>query len=584
MMRNLLLVYFLFLPLMVLAQETEVSFSVTGGFYDSTFSVALSCMEPDCHIRYTTNGNTPTVASPEYRSPLQLGESLYSRSDIYKLRTCPDSLWYEPDWVRHCIVIRAAAFDTKGNRVSGVATQSYFIRSLGCDTHGLPVVSLCADSLDLFDFERGIMVPGVWYDPMNPDWSGNYYQRGREWERHCNVEFYELDNGGINQYAGLRTHGGNARREQQKGLKIYARKEYGEKRFGHKFFDGLDNASFRRLVLKPYRDLAQALRDDVATRMAQSLNVETVASRPTTLFINGEYWGIYYLKERPDEHYLANHFGYKPKDFTVIKKWGTETVLDGSSRFVQMMQSIDKADFSNEDDYNRIASIVDLDCLIDYYCLEIFTANVDWPANNSCCWQVIDEKWRWVFYDGDGCFSDPGFDAFANAVYDGDEVWPASRISTLIFRKLIDNEGFRRQLFERFSHLILNELDVNKAIQYFENAYEIIQDEVGAQVERFGMLEKNKYLNEKENFLFFMRERDWRVAIDLYSFIRWYDKRDKNSGQFVKDTPRSSSFCLVKMALHFWDRRYLRMYWDYERHKMKSLLRSSRVCRWWGRK
>ena len=113
-----------------------------------------------------------------------------------------------------------------------------FIKALGCDTHGLPVVSICADSLDLFGFEQGILVPGIHFDSLNPEISGNYFQKGREWERVSNVEFYDYsDNGGINQICGLRTHGNRARRQPQKGLKIYARQEYGNKHFHHQFFE-----------------------------------------------------------------------------------------------------------------------------------------------------------------------------------------------------------------------------------------------------------------------------------------------------------------------------------------------------------
>ena len=310
---RLLFLLTLFATLVGHAQEAEVSFSVSGGFYDTVFSLSMSCTDESYAIRYTLNGGTPQANSHLYREPLCLDEHMYGHSDFYTIRCCPDSLWFRPDSVRHCIVIRAAAFDDRGNCVSEVVTNSYFIKALGCDTHGLPVVSLCADSLDLFGFEQGIMVPGVCFDSANADWSGNYYQHGREWERLCNVEFYELDNQGVNQQAGLRTHGGNARRELQKGLKVYARKDYGKKDFEHVFFPECENGTFRRLVLKPFRLLSYAVRDDVATKMAQTLNVEWQASRPTVLFIDGEYWGIYLLKEKLDEHCLAGHFGFKPR-------------------------------------------------------------------------------------------------------------------------------------------------------------------------------------------------------------------------------------------------------------------------------
>ena len=278
-----------------LAWAQTVTFSATGGFYDASFEVALQC-NAAYQIRYTINGNTPTGTSALYEAPLWLDEDLYSKSDIYTIQTACEELFYAPESVRHCITLRAAAFDEGGNRVGPVTTQSYFIRSLGCVTHGLPVMAISADSLALFDYETGILVPGAFFDPDDSYWTGNFYQSGREWERLVNVEFYEPeDNSGINQQAGLRTHGGTSRRQTQKGLKIYARDEYGKKRFKHHFFKSIPNESFKHLVLKPfsYQWFNYGIQDDICNRMAAQLDVESVASRPMVLFLNGEYWGIY---------------------------------------------------------------------------------------------------------------------------------------------------------------------------------------------------------------------------------------------------------------------------------------------------
>ena len=107
-----------------------VTFSAAGGFYDASFELGLQC-NGAYQIRYTTNGNNPTGTSALYESPLALDEALYSKSDIYTIQTACDELFFAPETVRHCITLRAAAFDEAGNRVGPVATQSYFIRSLG---------------------------------------------------------------------------------------------------------------------------------------------------------------------------------------------------------------------------------------------------------------------------------------------------------------------------------------------------------------------------------------------------------------------------------------------------------------------
>ena len=124
---------------------------------------------------------------------------MYSKSNIYTIVNTIPSVFYLPNDVQRAIVVRAAVFDQNGNCVSQVVTNSYFIHSLGCDFHGLPVLSIAADSLSLFDYETGIFIPGINYNPVDSTITGNYWQKGIEWERTINFEFYDPDNSGINQ-------------------------------------------------------------------------------------------------------------------------------------------------------------------------------------------------------------------------------------------------------------------------------------------------------------------------------------------------------------------------------------------------
>lgn len=485
--RLIFIVLTMLLSRLMMAQT--VTFSAPGGFYDASFDISLQCTGA-YQIRYTMNGTNPTAASALYVAPLWLDEGLYSRSDIYRIQTSNDDLFYAPESVRHCITLRAAAFDETGCRVGPVATQSYFIRSLGCDTHGLPAMALAADSLELFDYDTGILVPGVHFDSTESYWTGNFYQSGKEWERPVNVEFYELgDNSGINQQAGLRTHGGTSRRQTQKGLKIYAREEYGTKRFKHQFFESIPNDSFKHLVMKPfsYQWFNYGIQDDICNRMAARLDVESVASRPMVLFLNGEYWGIYYLKEKPDAHYLEDHFVDEDTDFNVIGSWYGELVDGDDFNFLEMMRWVQLSDLSHEEEYARISEMIDISSFIDYYCFELFIGNNDWPANNMRCYQLRDGKWRWIFFDGDDALSKMEFDVFDNATSTQDLGWPTDPTSTLLFRKLLENKEFTDCFIHRFCELLTSQFTYRETKAYFEDAAALVREEVPAQSERFGL-------------------------------------------------------------------------------------------------
>lgn len=479
----LFILWLLVLVSFVQAQQSEVSFSVSGGFYDSTFHVALSCADENCFIRYTTNGNKPTAFSKVYSEPLLLDENLYSYSNIYTIRTCPDSIWYQPDAVQHCIVIRAAAFDAKNNRVSEVVTNSYFIKSLGCDTHGLPAVSLCADSLDLFDYERGIMVSGVCFDSMAANRSGNYFMRGREWERTCNVEFYELDNKGVNQRAGLRMHGNGSRGEVQKGMKLYARMEYGKESFQHPFFCDRDAGRYKRLVMKPfgYKIHPLAVQDYVCSRMAGGLDFESVSSRMVVVFLNGEYWGMYNLKEKPDEYFVAMHSTNSEDSINIIENWSGDAICGTNESFLNMMRWFAKSDLSSDENYAQACSLIDVDSFIDYYCLEMFVGNYDWPNNNMRCWRAGEGKWRWLFFDGDDCLDGTG-DIVSSALAAEGKLTD----SNLLFNKLLMNQNFRDKFYGRFGRLMTHQFDYKMTSTYLEENIATIQGELESHVERFG--------------------------------------------------------------------------------------------------
>ena len=488
---RLLLIWSLLLaPLFALSQPAEkVCFSVPGGFYETSPVLEISPFYQQHHIRFTTNGNRPTAQSRLYAEPLLLDSCLYSTSDIYTIQISPENMMFVPDSIQHCIVIRAAVFDENDSCISEVATQSYFIHSLGCDSFGLPVVSICADSLDLFDYDRGIFVPGVFFDPLDPNWTGNYYQSGSDWERPMNIEFYELDNTGINQQAGLRTHGGNGRRYPQKCIKCYAREEYGKKRFQHRFFETIPQDSFKHLVLKPFASSWNytGVNDYLCNLIAAQVNVEALASRPVILYLNGEYWGIYFIHERPDARYLEDHFDIDIDHVNIISDWNSLVDHGTSVHFDALFHWMETADLTDPEQYDWLKSQIDIDTFIDYQILELFLENNDWPANNMRCWQEGDGPWRWIFYDGDACLCWVTFYAFEHAVYEGNDIWPASSRSTLFFRKLLANETFCRLFYSRFIELMDTSFSYSVTGPWFDSIKQVFTPSIPFQVDRFGI-------------------------------------------------------------------------------------------------
>ncbi|MCR4878513.1 MAG: CotH kinase family protein, partial [Bacteroidales bacterium] len=486
------------------------------------FPVTLSCDNPDLVIRYTLNGGSPTGKSARYSEPLMLSKRLESRSNIYKIPVSPKNEFYIPSSVTKGIVIRAAAFDQDGNRVGPVVTQSYFIGSLGCDPHGLPVVSICADSLSLFAHDTGIFVPGDLFDPKDQDNTGNYAQHGREWEREVNVEFYDDGNRGFNQMAGLRTHGGSrARRAQQKGLKIYARQEYGKKNFRYRIFEETELEKYKRLILRPFRNAStpSGVNDWLANKIAAPLNMGTTASRPVVLFLNGEYWGIYFIEEKVDERYLENHYVVDCNNVNIISVWLTADV-GTSDEWVSLYNWMKEADLSDPAQYNLAAKKIDIPNIIDYFIYELFSANWDWPSNNARCWQVPDGQWHWVFYDGDCCFENPYYGVYEAAICTNHK-WNTSEFTTLFYRKLIKNNIFKNQFLLRLNQLNQTVFSYQNMKPYLDTICQLLEGEIPMQVQRFGIPQSVSQWEEScrklDHFLSVRKDQFWQQTTDAFN-------------------------------------------------------------------
>ena len=59
--------------------------------------------------------------------------------------------------------------------------------------------------------------------------------------------------------------------------------------------------------------------------------------RHVHLYLNGLYWGLYWLHERPDEHFAAAYFGGDAEDYDVLKHNSSQVVNGSSSDYRQML-------------------------------------------------------------------------------------------------------------------------------------------------------------------------------------------------------------------------------------------------------
>lgn len=473
----------------------SVSFSKPGGIYQNTFALSIFCDSDQASIYYTTNGSSPTTNSHLFTDPLQLSTGLCSGANISQVPIYPPGSFKPPPpgMVPKAVVIRAAAFDQNGKQISDVVSNSYFINDLGINHHQLPIISICAEHNDLFDFETGIFVPGLHWDANEPNWTGNYYQRGREWEREINLEYYDQNIGAINHKAGLRAHGGNGRRFSQKGMRLYARDDYGTSYFEHPFFEDKPIDRYKRLVLKPfYASWSQTgIEDYVTLKMARNLNVDLVGTQAVVVYLNGEYWGIYYLQERIDDRYIEANHGVKRNRVDLIGNWHGMIEYGENKDFLALYDYIENNDLSIDSNYETVSKWMDIDNFIDYQLFEIFIANKDWPENNMKCWRERDSKgkWRWIYFDGDATLQKYKFDSFSQSLNPTGQGFPSNPTATLFLWKLLENDGFKSDFLNRLQELLNNQLSYSETNPIYQQAIEDIANEIQRQINRFSFPE-----------------------------------------------------------------------------------------------
>ncbi|MFT4640062.1 MAG: hypothetical protein ACI8T1_003387, partial [Verrucomicrobiales bacterium] len=423
----------------------QVTADPPAGFYGRFPKVSLINSKAEAEIRYTTDGSLPSSDSSIYKQPI--------------------TMLFGGD-----VVIRAQTY-IAGRAMSPVVTQSYLTER----TFNMPVVSLTTAPEHLWDDDLGIYTPG-----RNSNEGGRVANYWNEWERPIHVEFFEPDGTlGFTADAGLRILGWGSRSNPQKSLAVMFRDRYGVDQLQYRLFPDEEIEVFNSFVLRAAGSDSRAngtfFRDPFASSLLTGRNVDKQAFRPAVVYINGDYWGIQNIREKMNEDYLASHHNIDPKNVDVISRYWRRrhpVVIEGDNeRYLAFEAFLEANDFSNASAYEEAQRHIELDNFIEYIAAQIYLANFDWPGNNNKNWmpRTDDGRWRWLMYDLDYSFGFDGssnfrFNTLAHAMAPSGTGWPNPGWTTLILRKLAENEGFQHAFANRVADLSNSRLGAVQAI------------------------------------------------------------------------------------------------------------------------
>jgi hypothetical protein len=370
-----------------------------------------------------------------------------------------------------------------------VQTHSYFV---GLSTD-LPLLSIVTDPENLWG-DRGIYR------------EENVLERGRPWEKPATAVYVDplaetdSENRQWQSDVGLRLHGGNSRTFDKKSFRLYFRNEYGQPQLNFPLFTEPNSRpnSFDKLVVHGGgQDIGEfsrtwtLLRNQLSSEIAQEMGLVAPRSRPVLLFLNGEPWGIYHLRERPDEQFLRDAYGVETPIILDSPDTDGREKIPATDRAAwdHLLDYAATNDLNDPAAYAYVQTQIDLESFIDYHILQIYAANTDWPGHNYQLFRpdVPAGRWHWLVWDMDYTFGlEPRFALYPSSTAENDTLAQILTMTepgaggghTVLFRKLWQNDAFRAQFKARLDELLRTTLSEEAQLARLEALTAVLVNEI----------------------------------------------------------------------------------------------------------
>jgi|TARA_B110000438_G_C15801282_1_gene645286 hypothetical protein len=353
--------------LLLTPNDVRVIANKQSGFYENKIQIELS-VDFLGDIYYTLDGSVPNSSSYKYEGPIQIDSTLVLRS----------------------LLIRDGYFPNY------ISANTYFIN----EKSTIPVLSLITDPKYLWSSKRGIYT--------------NY--EARKWERPAHVEYFDLTKSNSKEIAfsktvNIRIAGKTSRRQPKKSFVMSSNDFDGQKRINYKIFNDKPITSFKSIWVRadatsgrnvPVMWVGERFKNEllyeVNKEMSNSLDMQ--AYEPVSLYLNGEYWGLYNLMERKGADFIKDNHG--EKDVHILTGESAKVVEGKKLDYVRLLALIYDSDITNDAIYETVCQRMDVNSYIDYWVNESYCGAHDINVNIRF-WKPkrTASKWRWISYDQD---------------------------------------------------------------------------------------------------------------------------------------------------------------------------------------
>ncbi len=525
----------------------EVHFSADAGIYEKSFVLTLEARE-GYQIYYTTDGSDPSISTNSTRK-------LYTPDGIPLRDTSARSwgpltrAWSALPTVDTQVgahVIKAYA--TNGTDSTAVFTNTYFIAKELFE-YGVTIMSISMPR------EEVIGDNGFYNNyRVTPGDNTNGRPRGTGI-----IEFFDPDGNRVgNSRVEMAVSGnGSSGVYRMKSLRLYFKgannQDAGlQSDLNYDIFKGRAKdqhgqaiTSFSRLLIRNSgNDCATSyIRDAYMQRVSSILRVDTMASATTLVFINGEFWGVYNMRERYSPEYIESHYGIDKENVALIENdysqvhtnerapyvvsAGIEGDADSFNALVDYMRNNALAE---QQHFDYVASLMDIDSFTDMWISRLFFNAQDFPRNNIKVWRNrnpddpsgFDTKWHFVLLDMDkGISLSNGASEWRDIHY----AYDSPSVCGDMMRALLLNRNYRNQFLARYYEVVNYVFTPEYLSEEFEALYAERNPLMPLQEGRWGndhSGERGKFTVEKwqgeaERFRNFLANRHSYALEQLYS-------------------------------------------------------------------
>ncbi|MBM3845300.1 MAG: hypothetical protein FJ405_03305, partial [Verrucomicrobia bacterium] len=406
--------------------------SVGSGFFRDGFDLALSSGSFGSRIYYTLDGSVPTELSSRYRGLIRIEGS--------------DS--------RAVVTLRAVAFKT-GLLPSATLTHSYLflekVPQQPSNPAGFPSTWVTlnnpeASSSTSADYgmdrrvvtnknNRSLILEGlaslptvsiVTATPLLFGNNGVYSRRHATNQQPVHAEMI-LPDGSVafRQDCGLEIQGGSSPtdsggdwKSKNLSLRMLFRGDFGPGTLQADLYEGSPVKEFDTLVLDAglnmvwnhmtdgdQRNRGQYAREQFVNDMMHGSGILAPKGRFVHLYLNGLYWGIKNMHERPDSSWAARHMGGAREEYDIFKHEGTSAGLEeGTVANYNEMLRIARSGLAKNSTYEHLQQHLDVDWFINYMLVSLWAGNTDWDHHN---WYAARrrtpgaEGWRFINWDSE---------------------------------------------------------------------------------------------------------------------------------------------------------------------------------------